>query len=134
MSQVEEKKRSPLYIKHMLSEQYKNKYITTKSKYAYEENFNPENYVVLDEDEIKDKAIVSIENYAEECWDNIKDYMKDNHHGFLRNYVKFDIDEYVKEVINIDGIEQHAGLEDYDEVNFEDDNYYVIPKKDIPWE
>ncbi len=134
MSQVEEKKRSPLYIKHRLSETYKKKYITTQSKYAYEENFEPEDYEVFEEGEIQDKATESIENYAEECWDNIKDYMKDNHHGFLRNYVKFDIDEYVKEVINIDGIEQHAGIENYDEVDFEDDKYCVIPKKDIPWE
>lgn len=134
MSQVEEKKPSPLYIKHKLAETYKKKYITTQSKYAYEENFEPEDYEVFEESEIEDKATVSIENYAEECWDNVKDYMKDNHHSFLRNYVKFDIDEYVKEVINIDGIEQHAGIEEYDEVEFEDDKYYVIPKKDIPWE
>ena len=130
MSQIENIKydKAPEYTSD--TDDDRNKDIILKSIYAKNDKFNIDDYEVFEEDFVEGKAREKIENYAEEWWDNI---IQDWRHEFIFNFVELDINEYIERCINIDGIEHCAGLTEFDEVEYEEENYYVIPKTDIMW-
>jgi hypothetical protein len=130
MSQIENIKydKAPEYTSDTNEDRYKD--IIMKSIYAKQEGFNVDDYEVFEEEYVEQKARESIENFAEEWWENLRHNWKDN---YIMNFVEFDINEYIEGCINIDGIETHASLEEYDEVEYEAETYYVINRGDIPW-
>jgi hypothetical protein len=106
--------------------------IIKMSKFANMKDFNVDDYEVFEESYIKEKARERLESYCEEWWDNIMNMAK-NENQYLLDYVKFDINEAIEGCIMVDGIEHCAGLSEFDTVEYEDENYYVINRGDIPW-
>ena len=104
--------------------------IIMSSKFADVEYINTDDYEVFTEEFVEQKARENIESYAEEWWEDLRQNWR---HDYIMNFVDFDIYKFIEGCINIDGYELHAGIDDCDVVEYEDKNYYVINRGDIPW-
>ena len=93
------------------------------------DNFKYEDYEVIHEDKLKEKA----QDYLWEYLDNWEENITDS---FIKTYLVIDYYDFVKRVLDFHGIKDVLGL-DYntaDEIWDEDDNYYyVLNKNDIMW-
>ena len=113
-----------------MSQADKDKKIILKSIYASNNIFNIDDYEVFEEDFVEGKAREKLESYAEEWWEDLRDNWR---HDFIFNFVEFDMNEFIEKCINIDGAGLHCDLNEFDELEYEGEYYFVIPKTDIPW-
>ena len=94
------------------------------------ENFKYEDYEVISEAELKEKA----EDYLFDYIDNFEDNITDS---FIKPYLVINKYDFVKRVLDVNTLVDILGIDYkniyYDELYYEDDYYYVFNKDDINW-